>query len=411
MTTNQVSPAPADQLESLTLSEQIQQRELAHTAGVYSKRPVVIVRGQGARLWDAEGREYIDCIGGQGSANVGHANPAVAQAIAEQASVLVGCPELFFNDKRAALMERLCTLTGFPRVFLGNSGAEAIEAAIKFARLLTGRTEAIAFMRGFHGRTMGALSATWEKKYRGPFEPLVPGFKHIPYNDLDALKAAINGETAAVLLEVVQGEGGVHPGKAEFLAGAQELCRANGALLVIDEIQTGFGRTGKMFAFQHYGLEPDLLCVAKSIAGGVPMGATLIASHLGELPPHVHGSTFGGNPLACAASLAALDYLEANGLPERAAELGAWFRERLSQIQSPLIREVRGLGLMVGVELKQKVTPYLQALMQEGVMALPAGLTVMRFLPPLVVSREELALAAAAVERVLLGSGVEGGES
>lgn len=396
---------------SLTLSEQIRQRELAHTSGVYGKRPVVIVRGQGAHLWDADGREYIDCVGGQGSSNVGHANPAVAAAIARQANVLVGCPELFFNDRRAELMERLCTLTGFERVFLSNSGTEAIEAGIKFARILTGRTGVVAFMRGFHGRTMGALSATWEKKYRGPFEPLVPGFTHVPYNDLDALKEVVNTDTAAVLLEVVQGEGGVNPGKAEFLQGAQEICRQNGALLVIDEVQTGFGRTGKMFAFQHYGLEPDLLCIAKSIAGGIPMGATFIPAKFGVLPSHVHGSTFGGNPLACAASLAVVDYLEENHLPEKAAELGAWFREELSHIQSPLIRDVRGLGLMVGMELKQKVTPYLQALMQEGVMALPAGLTVMRFLPPLVISREDIGVVVKAVEKVLSGSGAGEGEN
>jgi len=382
-------------------TQRIQQVEDAHTSGVYAKRPVAIVRGQGARLWDAEGREYIDCVGGQGSANVGHANPAVAQAIADQAQTLISCQEMFYNDKRAALMERLCGLAGMPRVFLSNSGTEAVEAAIKFARLHTGRTGLVAAMRGFHGRTLGALSATWEKKYRGPFEPLVPGFSHAPYNDLDSLADLVSEQTAGVILEVVQGEGGVNPGNAEFLAGAQALCREHGALLILDEIQTGFGRTGKMFAYQHYGLEPDLLCLAKSIAGGLPMGATLIGARLGQLPPQVHGSTFGGNPLACAASLAALDYIEQNHLPERAAKLGAWFKERLSQIRSPLIREVRGLGLMVGIELKQKVTPYLQALMARGVLALPAGLTVMRFLPPLVIQQEDLAAAADAVEAVL----------
>ena len=388
-------------LAAAASTEKIQQLELAHTSGVYGKRPVVIVGGQGARLWDSEGREYIDCVGGQGSANVGHANPAVAQAIAEQAKVLVGCPELFFNDRRAELTDRLCRLTGFERVFLCNSGTEAVEAGIKFARFFTGRTDVVAFMRGFHGRTMGALSATWEKKYRSPFEPLVPGFKHVPYNDLEALKAAVTPATAAVLLEVLQGEGGVYPGKADFLQGVQAVCREKGALLVIDEVQTGYGRTGKMFAFQHYDLEPDLLCTAKSIAGGVPMGATFIPAKFGLLPGHVHGSTFGGNPLACAASLAVLDYIEENRLVEKAAELGAWFRQELSEIHSPLVREVRGLGLMVGIELRQKVTPYLQALMREGVMALPAGLTVMRFLPPLVITRDELQQVARAVEKVL----------
>ena len=382
-------------------SASIQDLETRHTTGVYSKRPVVIVRGLGARLWDADGKEYIDCVGGHGTANVGHANRLVAQAIADQSKILVSCPEMFFNDRRAILLERLCSLAGMERAFFSNSGTEAIEAAIKFSRLLTRRPEIVAAMRGFHGRTFGSLSATWEKKYRSPFEPLVPGYRFFPYNDIEALRQVVSDQTAAVILEVVQGEGGVNPGQPEFLQAAEALCRERGAFLIIDEVQTGFGRTGKMFAFQHYGLAPDMLCVAKSIAGGLPMGATLLREGLGELPAQVHGSTFGGNPLACAAALAALDYIENKRLPERSEELGAWFLSRLKEIQSPLIRSVRGKGLMVGIELKRKVTPYLQALMSQGVMALPAGLTVMRFLPPLVISKDELEVVARAVEHVL----------
>jgi acetylornithine/LysW-gamma-L-lysine aminotransferase len=381
----------------------IRSMEDQYTSGVYTKRPVAIVRGSGARLWDADGRQYIDCVGGQGAANLGHANPAVAQAIADQAVTLISCPEMFYNDRRAELEQRLVNLTGMGRVFLCNSGAEAVEASLKFARLLTGRSGVVAAMRGFHGRTMGALSATWEKKYRDPFEPLVPGFTHVPYNDSEALQAAVSDQTAALILEVVQGEGGVRLGDPQFLKMAQSTCHERGALLIIDEIQTGFGRTGRMFAHQHYGLEPDLLCVAKSMAGGLPMGAALIHTRLGELPSQVHGSTFGGNPLACAASLAAISYLEEHHLPERSAELGAWFLGTLSRIESPLIREVRGLGLMVGIELKQKVTPYLQELMAQGVMALPAGLTVMRFLPPLVITKDDLAVVVEKVTGVLRG--------
>jgi acetylornithine/LysW-gamma-L-lysine aminotransferase len=380
----------------------IQALENQYTSGVYTKRPVAIVRGLGARLWDADGKEYIDCVGGQGSANLGHANPAVAKAIAEQAQVLITCPELFYNDRRAQLEEKLVGLApGMGRVFLCNSGAEAVEAAVKFARLLTKRSEVVACMRGFHGRTMGALSATWEKKYREPFEPLVPGFSHVPYNDPEALIDAVTDRTAAVILEVVQGEGGVRPGDPVFLRAAQQLCQEKGALLIVDEIQTGFGRTGRMFAYQHDGLEPDLICLAKSIAGGLPMGACLFHARFGELPGQVHGSTFGGNPLACAASLAAIDYLQEHDLPGRAGQLGEWFIGELSKIQSPLIREVRGLGLMVGIELKQKVTPYLQKLMEAGVMALPAGLTVMRFLPPLVIEQSDLQQVVEKVKQVL----------
>jgi LysW-gamma-L-lysine/LysW-L-ornithine aminotransferase len=375
--------------------------EERYTSGLYTKRPLVIVRGLGAHLWDADGKMYIDCVGGQGAANLGHANPRVAQAIAEQAQTLISCPEMFYNNRRAALEQRLCELAGMPRVYLCSSGAEAVEAALKFARLLTGRPGVIAAMRGFHGRTMGALSATWEKKYRQPFEPLVPGFGHVAYNNLEALEQAMTADTGAVILEVVQGEGGVRPGEPDYLRRAQELCRQHGALLILDEVQTGFGRTGKMFAHQHYGLQPDLLCLAKSIAGGLPMGATLLAEHLQALPSQSHGSTFGGNPLACAAALAALDEIETKDLPGRAAELGAWFLEQLQNIDSTQIREVRGLGLMVGIELRQKVTPYLQALMNKGVLALPAGLTVMRFLPPLVIEKDDLAQVVQAVAEVL----------
>jgi len=382
-------------------TSQTQAIEDQYTSGLYTKRPLVIVRGQGAHLWDADGNEYIDCVGGQGAANLGHANPLVAEAIAQQAATLISCPEMFYNDRRALLEQKLCSLSGFPRVFLCNSGTESVEAALKFARLVTGRTGIIATMRGFHGRTMGALSATWEKKYREPFEPLVPGFSHVPYNNLEALANAVNETTAAVILEVVQGEGGVTPGQAEYLRGAETICHERGALLIIDEVQTGFARTGRLFAFQHHNLHPDFVCLAKSIAGGLPMGAVLIGERAGKLAPQTHGSTFGGNPLACAASLAAIAYIETNQLAQRSAELGAWFLGQLKTIQSPLIREVRGLGLMCGIELRQKVTPYLQALMAKGVLALPAGLTVLRFLPPLVIEQSDLAKVVQAVNEVL----------
>jgi acetylornithine/LysW-gamma-L-lysine aminotransferase len=380
---------------------QIQEIEDQFTSGVYTKRPLAIVRGKGARLWDAEGKEYIDCAGGQGTANIGHAHPRVTAAIARQAEVLISCPEMFYNDRRAELEQRLCSLSGYPRVFLCNSGAESVEAALKFARLVTGRSGIVAAMRGFHGRTMGALSATWEKKYREPFEPLVPEFTHVPYNNLLALREAVSDSTAAVILEVVQGEGGVTPAQPGYLPAVQALCHERGALLIIDEVQTGFGRTGKMFAFQHDGLHPDLVCLAKSIGGGLPMGAVLLGKSIGKLPAQTHGSTFGGNPLACSAALAVLDVFEEEKLAERSAELGSWFLARLKEIQSPVIREARGLGLMCGIELRQKVTPYLQALMARGVLALPAGLTVMRFLPPLVIEKADLETVLQAVSGVL----------
>ncbi len=377
--------------------------ESKYTSGVTSKRPLAIVRGKGARVWDENGREYIDCVGGQGTANVGHANPFVAEAIAEQARTLIALTEIFYNDKRAALEETLVRISPnrANRIYLCNSGAEAIESAIKLARYTTGRTGIVAFMRGFHGRTMGALSATWEPKYREPFLPLVPDFSHVPYDNLDKAREAITDKTAGVIVEVVQGEGGVRPGSREFLLGLQELCRERGAMLIVDEVQTGFCRTGKMFASEHYGLEGDFVCVAKSIAGGLPMGAVMIGERVKKLEPMIHGSTFGGNPLACAAALAAIGFMERENLAARAAELGAYIMGRLQRIESPLIREVRGLGLMIGVELKHKVTPYLHALMDRGVLALPAGLNVLRLLPPLVIEKSDLDVVAEAIEGVL----------
>jgi len=373
--------------------------EASHTSGVYTKRPLVIVRGEGARLWDAQGRAYIDCVGGHGVANVGHCHPRVVAAIREQAGRLITCPESFYNDQRAELQAELVRIAppGLERVFLCNSGTEAMEGAIKFARLVTGRPGILAARNGFHGRTFGALSATWRAEYRQPFEPLLPGFAHVPYNELAAMEETLDQDVAAVILEVVQGESGVIVGDGDYLRGVQRLCRERGALFIVDEVQTGFGRTGRMFACEYHGLEPDVLCLAKAIAGGMPMGAVLLGPRVGELPSRVHGSTFGGNPLACAAALAAIRTIEEEALPQRAAELGTYFLSRLWDVDSPLIREVRGLGLMVAIELKRRAGPYLAALMERGVLALSAGLIVMRFLPPLVISAEDV---DAVVERV-----------
>lgn len=385
--------------------------EEKYTCGVYRKQPVVIVRGEGVRVWDAEGREYVDCATGHGVALLGHAHPRVVAAIQEQAGRLITCPETLYNDRRAELEAELVSLAPWAeRVFLCNSGTEAVEAALKFARLVTRRPGVVAARNGFHGRTMGALSATWRPEYRRPFEPLVPGFTHVPYNNPDALEGAVGPETAAVILEVVQGEGGVYPGDGMYLRRAQELCRTRGALFIVDEIQTGLGRTGRMLACDHYGLEPDMVCLAKGLAGGVPMGAVLLGPRVGKLPPAVHGSTFGGNPLACAAALATLRTLREEGLPERAAERGAFFLSRLRAIPSPLIREVRGLGLMVGVELRRKARPYLRALLQRGVIALTAGPIVLRFLPPLVISQEDLEFAARTLEEALTETPISEGE-
>lgn len=379
------------------------QLESTHTSGVYGKRDVALVRGQGATVWDEAGNAYIDCAAGIGVANVGHSHPRVVAALAEQANTLITCPEFVYNDRRAALLSRLAALLpdGMDRLFFCNSGTEAVEGAIKFARLSTGRAGIVATMRGFHGRTLGALSATHKKKYRQPFAPLVPGFSHVPFDNIERMDAAVTEETAAVLIEIVQGEGGVRPGSADYFRAVQALCRDRGALLIVDEVQTGYGRTGRMFAFEHFDLAPDLVCLGKAMAGGVPMGAIGIGPRVAELPTGVHGSTFGGNPLACAAATAVLDIFEAENLAAQAAEKGAYLQEGLRELDLPIVREVRGLGLMVGVELRTRVMPTVLALMDHGVLALNAGPTTLRLLPPLVISEEEIDAVVAAIQTTL----------
>ncbi|GAB4567866.1 MAG: aspartate aminotransferase family protein [Anaerolineales bacterium] len=383
-------------------AQEISAIENKHTSGVYAKQALTIVRGRGASLFDVDGNEYLDCSSGHGVANLGHAHPKIAEALYKQANTLITLFETFPNDQRAALMEKITALVpGMDRVFFCNSGTEAVEAALKFARISTGRKNFIAAMRAFHGRTYGALSATFNKKYREGFEPLLPGVSHVSYNNIEALNKAVNDETAAVILEVVQGEGGVYPASFEYIQAARWICDERDALLIVDEIQTGFGRTGKMFAVQHFDVTPDLLTCAKSLAGGVPMGAVLIGANVKNLTPGVHGSTFGGNPLSCAAANAALDVMKEEDLPGQAAAKGAYLMEKLKAIQSANIREVRGLGLMVGIEMKQKVTPYIKALQERRIIVLNAGLTVIRLLPPLVITYEQIDHLVEALTEVL----------
>jgi acetylornithine/LysW-gamma-L-lysine aminotransferase len=367
-------------------------REDAHTSGLYQKRDLALVRGEGALVWDDTGRRYIDCVGGQGSGNLGHGNAAVADALARQARTLSFCTELFYNDRRAELYDRLARIlpAALDRLFLCNSGTEAVEGALKFARLATKRTKVVATMRGFHGKTMGALSATWGPEYRELFGPLLEGFSHIPFNKVEALDAAITGETSAFIVELVQGEGGVRPATREFVAEAARLCRERGVIFIVDEVQTGFGRTGTMFALEQFGIVPDVLCLAKSIAGGVPMGAVAFSRALGDLPKRSHSTTFGGNPLACAAAAATIDEHLRMGLAAAAAQRGTQLHDGLVSIGSPKIREVRGLGLIQGIELKENAGPTLKALQEHGVLALGAGPTVVRYLPPLVITAPQV---------------------
>ena len=339
---------------------------------VFPKRGLAIVRGDGAILYDASGRAYIDCVAGVGVASVGHSHPDVARAIGEQARTLITCPGIFYNDVRARIVEKLASITppSVSRAFLCNSGTEASEAAIKFA------------------------------KHRNAYEPLLDGFDFVPFNNVDKLRAAVSDDTAAVIVEIVQGEGGVRLGDAAYFAAAREVCDAHGALLVVDEVQTGFCRTGRFFACEHHGVQPDILCLAKAMAGGVPMGAVLVGD---KVPAEVgmHGSTFGGNPLACAASLATIEVMEREVLAEQARAKGERFAAAFRRRTLRKVRDVRQIGLMIGIELRERARPHIEALMARGVLALPAGPTVIRLLPPLVIEHEALDEVAARLHEVL----------
>lgn len=358
---------------------------------VYPRRDVVLVKGKGARVWDDQGNEYIDMAAGISVANVGHSNDKVVEAISKQAATLITCANTFYNDTKAIFLEKLFSIApkNLTKAFLTNSGAEAIEAAIKFARLNTKKTKFIAAMKGFHGRTMGALSATYKTEYREGFGPLVPGFSFVPYNNFEKLLAAVDDDTAGIILEPIQGEGGINIGQKEYFQKVRQLCDEKNILLIIDEIQTGFCRTGKMFAIEYLGIEADMMTLAKSIAGGFPMGALLCSDKI-TVEKSKHGSTFGGNPLACAAGIAAIDFMVENKLWEQAEAKGKYFKEKLERHKLSKIREIRIIGLMIGIELKDKSQPIIVELLNHKILSLPAGTTVLRMLPPLVISYEDL---------------------
>lgn len=373
--------------------------ENQHGSGAYGKRPTALLRGEGVYAYDESGARYLDATSGQGVAALGHCHPAVISAISEQAATLITCHESFYNDRRAALYELLASITpaDLNRFFLCNSGAEANEGALKVAKLLTGRAGIVAAKRSFHGRTTGALSLTWTQKYRKPFQEWLPAVDYVAFNDIEAAKRAISEKTAAVVVEAIQGEGGVHPADDAYLQALRERCDQTGAMLIIDEIQTGLGRTGKWFGFEHAGIIPDIISVGKAIAGGLPMGAVCWRAAHGPIDRATHGSTFGGNPLACAAAIAALTAIRDEGLVENARDNGLWFISELRAMNLRGLRQVRGRGLMIGLELRGRVTPVLKALQEQGVLALPAGLNTLRLLPPLIITRDQLAVIGDAI--------------
>jgi acetylornithine/LysW-gamma-L-lysine aminotransferase len=375
-------------------------------ANVFSKKPVVLTKGKGALVWDINGKEYVDCTSSYGVALLGHCHPKVVAAVQAQAEQLISCHSGFYNDKRAEFIQKLVQITpkGLDKAFLSNSGAESVECAIKLARKYTGKPEIIALMGAFHGKTMGALSATWDKKYREPFLPLIPEVKHVGPDNAEKIREAITDKTAAVLMEPIRGEGGVRVPPDGYLQSVREICDEKNVLLMFDEVQTSFGRTGKLFGCENWGVTPDVMCLAKPFAGGLPIGITVAKENvMSALKLGEHSTTFSGSPLVCAAGCAAIDALLEEKLADRAVVMGKYFKSQLEGLQAKhkIIKEVRGLGLMLGVELRYDVLNVLLRALGNGVLLLDAGRTVIRLLPPLVIEKEQVDKAISVLDEIL----------
>ena len=394
-----------DSQTMMVLSEQY----IAHT---YNRYPVVLVRGKGTRVWDIEGEEYLDFVSGLAVVNLGHCHPRIVQAIQTQAEKLIHISNFYYIEPQIQLASLLCKHSFADKVFFCNSGAEANEGAFKLARKYAkekmgkNRYEIITMERSFHGRTLATLTATGQDKFHKGYEPLMPGFKYVPFNDIEAVKSGINSKTCAVMLEPIQGEGGVNCPSEGYLKALREICDEKGLLLIFDEVQVGMGRTGKLFAYEHEEVEPDILTRAKSLAGGVPIGAMLIKKGIAEsFQPGDHASTFGGNPLATAAGVAALTTILEEGVLENCQKMGDYFRSRLDQIKEkfPFVKEVRGKGLILGMELKGDGSSIVKEMLKRKILINCTMGNVLRFLPPLIVTQEEVDRVIKALEEVFTG--------
>jgi acetylornithine/N-succinyldiaminopimelate aminotransferase len=384
--------------------------ELAHANLVnnYGCMPLAFVRGHGAYLYDADGNRYLDFFCGLAVTSLGHGHPRVVSAIKQQAEKLTHASNVFHTEPMARLAARIAQAFGDGRVFFGNSGAEANEAALKLARRWGhangGRFEIISTLGSFHGRTFGTLSATGQEKYHEGFQPLVPGFKLVPYDDIAAIERAVDPNTAAIIVEPIQGEGGVVMPRPDYLVRLREICDRAKLLLIVDEVQTGMGRTGKLFGYQHSGIKPDIITLAKALGGGIPIGAMVARAEVASvLTPGTHGSTFGGNPVACAAALAVFDALEQDGVIANAAEVGQYLIARLREIskECPAVREVRGQGMIIGVALKHAAKSVVDACFRERLIVNGTADTILRLLPPLTLTREEADTGLGIIERAL----------
>ncbi|HSN69783.1 MAG TPA: acetylornithine/succinylornithine family transaminase [Thermoanaerobaculia bacterium] len=383
----------------------VEAREQVYVLGNYARTPFHPRSGKGAKLVDANGKEYWDLLGGIAVNILGHQHPAIVRTLKNEAASLLHVSNLFYHPAQGILAEQLISASGLSRAFFCNSGTEANEAALKFARLRNpGRSKIVALEESFHGRTLGALSVTGHEAYRTPFAPLVPGATFVPPNDIAALEAAVDETTSAIFLEPVMGEGGIIPLTAKFMQAASAAADRVGAVLICDEIQCGLGRTGAMFAFQHAGIVPDIVTLAKPLGGGLPLGAVLVGPRLESLvKPGHHGTTFGGNPLACKLGLAVIYELERARLVPKVAALGAWFGAELEKLRArtPAVREVRGMGLMWGIELDRPAGPVARALLARGFVVGTARENVIRLLPPYIVPKKALQSFIATIEEIL----------
>jgi acetylornithine/N-succinyldiaminopimelate aminotransferase len=396
-------------MTTMTTPTSVMTVETEHVLQVYKRNPVVFERGRGCRLFDAGGRGYLDLISGVGVAALGHAHPGLAAALSQQASTLLHTSNLFYHPLQGELATRLSAISGLPRAFFCNSGAEAVEACLKFSRRFWhaqggGRPGFVAFEHSFHGRTIGALSVTWDDHYRAPFAPLLADVQFVPTNDAEALRAAVTEHTAAVILEPLQGEGGVRPFSQAMADAVAEACARTGALLIADEIQCGLGRTGRAFYSQALGLKPDLMAVGKSLGAGVPIAAALFSERVARAAAFGdHGSTYGGNLLACRAALVFLEELLDRGLMAHVAAVGAHLERQLRGIaaRNPAVREIRGAGLIWGLDLDRPALPVVEAALELGLLVNRTSNTVVRLLPPYVITEAEVDEACSLLEQAI----------
>ena len=385
-------------------TEEIIEMDSKYVMHTYGRHKIALVKGKGSTVWDAEGKSYIDCVAGIAVNNVGHANPNVADAICKQAKKLIHTSNLYYTEEQVTLAKLLSEVSPHQKAFFCNSGAEANEGAIKLARKHTGKGGIITMENSFHGRTITTITATGQPKYQKGFEPLTPGFKYVPYCDVQAVSDAIDSNTAAVLVEPIQGEGGVVVPPESYLKDLKKVCHDNDVLLIFDEVQTGFGRTGEMFASQTFGVTPDITTLAKAIAGGFPMGAVLANNDVAvTFEPGDHAATFGGNPLACAAAKASINFIIDEDLLEKSKDTGSYFMTKLDQIKEKysIIKEVRGKGLMIGVELNTQCGKIIDELFEMGIIVNCAAGNVLRFVPPLTISKQEIDEVVLALDKVL----------